>query len=41
MPTIDVSEQVKARLDEIRDDGGHRSYDSVVRTLIHEYDDED
>jgi len=38
MPTIDVSEFVKGGLDDIKDAEAHRSYDSVIRTLIREYD---
>lgn len=34
MPTLDVSEQVKDELDRIKDAEGHRSYDSVVRSLL-------
>lgn len=38
MPTVDVSEHVKSELDRIKDDEGHRSYDSVVRTLLGSYE---
>lgn len=38
MPTIDVSGYVKGELDRIKEDEEHRSYDSVVRALIREYD---
>lgn len=38
MPTIEVSEYVKSELDRIREDEGHKSYDSVVRVLVGNYD---
>lgn len=39
MPTVDISEFVKAELDRIKDAEEHRSYDSVIRTLLREYED--
>lgn len=39
VPTIDVSGYVKDELDRIKDSEEHRSYDSVVRRLLSEYDD--
>lgn len=38
MPTIDVSEYVKTELDEIMHDEEHKSYDSVLRTVVGAYD---
>lgn len=38
MPTINVSEVVKDQLDGIKEGEQHRSYDSVVRTLLREYE---
>jgi len=40
MPTIDVSEYVKEGLDAVKDAEQHRSYDSVLRTLLHDYNGE-
>lgn len=40
MPTVNISEFVKDELDAIKDDEQHRSYDSVVRALLAEYDGE-
>jgi len=37
MPTVSVSEFVKRELDELKEDEGHRSYDSVIRLLIERY----
>ena len=34
MPLISVSEYVKKKLDQIRKEEQHTSYDSVIRTLI-------
>lgn len=39
MPTIDVSEYVKGRLDDIKEVEEHRSYDSVVRSILPDEDD--
>lgn len=38
MPTIDVSTHVKERLDAIKEQEEHRSYDSAVRALLREYE---
>lgn len=38
MPTIEVSEYVKAELDRIRDAEEHKSYDSVIRALVGTYE---
>lgn len=38
MPTIDVSEYVKAELDRIKDVEEHRSYDSAIRSLVGNYE---
>lgn len=38
--TIQVSDYVKADLDELREREEHQSYDSVIRTLLTAYDDE-
>lgn len=39
MPTtIQVSDTVKESLDEIKQREEHTSYDSVIRTLVREYD---
>lgn len=40
MPTINVSEYVKDELDDVKEAEQHRSYDSVVRSLLRNYDDE-
>lgn len=37
MATIDVSPHVKSDLEKIREEEQHRSYDSVVRSLVREY----
>jgi predicted CopG family antitoxin len=34
MPTISVSKYVKGELDELKEIEEHRSYDSVIRSLI-------
>jgi len=34
MPLIKVSEQVKAKLEAIRNRNGHKSMDSVIRYLL-------
>lgn len=34
MPTIRVNEWTKERLDDLKEDEQHSSYDSVVRSLI-------
>ena len=34
MPTIRLNEWTKERLDEIKDEEDHSSYDSVVKSLI-------
>jgi Arc/MetJ-type ribon-helix-helix transcriptional regulator len=36
--TVQVSDPVKDQLDELKDDGDHTSYDSVIRELLREYD---
>lgn len=36
--TIGVSDHVKTELDRIKEAEEHTSYDSVVRTLLKEYD---
>jgi len=36
--TVQVSDPVKDRLDELKDNAGHTSYDSVIRKLLREYD---
>lgn len=41
METIGVSEHVKERLEDIKDGEQHTSFDSVIRTLLHEYDADD
>lgn len=41
MKQIGVSKQVKERLDEIKKEQGHRSYDSVLRTLLMKYDEKE
>lgn len=38
MPTVDVSPQVKDELERIKEEDGHRSFDSVVRTLLQNYE---
>jgi len=34
MPLINVSDYVKKKLDQIKDEEQHTSYDSVIRTLL-------
>ena len=34
--SLKVSKNVKEKLDDIKDDDEHASYDSVIRTLLHE-----
>jgi len=34
MPVINVSEYVKRKLDRIKEEEQHTSYDSVIRTLL-------
>ena len=34
MPTIEVSDWVKEQLDRFKQEGQHKSYDSVIRELI-------
>jgi predicted CopG family antitoxin len=36
--TVQVSDPVKDRLDKLKDDCGHTSYDSVIRELLREYE---
>lgn len=38
MPTIQVSEYVKEELDDIKEMEEHTSYDSVVRSLLGNYE---
>jgi hypothetical protein len=38
MPTIEISEHVKADLDRISEEEQHKSYDSVIRTLLGNYE---
>lgn len=38
MPTVELSEHVKSELDRIKEDEQHTSYDSVVRTLLGNYE---
>lgn len=38
MPVIDVSEYVKTELDEIKEEQEHKSYDSVLRTVLGAYE---
>lgn len=40
MPTISVSGFVKRRLDEIKEEEDHTSYDSVLRVLVMEHEQE-
>lgn len=40
MPTVAVSETVKEELETIKDDEEHTSYDSVIRVLLSEYEQE-
>lgn len=37
MPVIDVSEYVKNELDDVKEAEEHKSYDSVLRALLGEY----
>jgi len=37
VPTIEVSEYVKKKLDEIKEREQHKSYDSVIRVLLEVY----
>lgn len=38
MPTVMVSEHVKGELDRLKDEEGHTSYDSTIRTLLLNYE---
>lgn len=38
MPTLQVSDYVKAELDDIKTTEEHKSYDSVLRSLIGSYE---
>lgn len=40
MPTVHVSEYVKEELDGVKEREGHSSLDSVIRTVLQEYEDE-
>jgi hypothetical protein len=38
MPKVDVSEYVKQELEELKDREEHKSMDSVIRTLLGNYE---
>lgn len=38
MPAIHVTEWTKETLDDIKEDEGHATYDSVVRTILKDAD---